>query len=81
MATRDDKVTQAKQKEREYVRGGKGRKDEVGRSGIYPASSPNTPADAEVRSESTLVGHRGGRRSTNPSAEEDYARASRRKER
>jgi hypothetical protein len=33
----------------DYVRGGKGRKDDVGRSGIYPASAPDAPADAEVR--------------------------------
>lgn len=43
----------------DYVRGGKGRRDEVGRSGIYPASSPDAPADAPVRSEGELVGHRG----------------------
>src|SRR5262245_36962294 len=41
----------------EYVKGGRGRKDEVGRSGIYPASSPDAPADAEVRSPGNLVGH------------------------
>lgn len=45
----------------EYVKGGKGRKDEVGRSGIYPASSPDAPADAQVRSEGELVGHKGPR--------------------
>lgn len=44
----------------EYMRGGKGRKDEVGRSGIYPASSPDAPGDAEVRSEGDLVRHEGG---------------------
>ncbi|HYT66386.1 MAG TPA: hypothetical protein VEL51_08220 [Vicinamibacterales bacterium] len=43
----------------EYMRGGKGRKDEVGGSGIYPASSPDAPADAELRSEGELVSHRG----------------------
>jgi hypothetical protein len=32
----------------EDVRGGKGRKDEVGRSGIYPATAPEAPADAKV---------------------------------
>jgi hypothetical protein len=45
----------------EYVKGGKGRKDEVGGSGIYPASSPDAPADAEVRSEGELVRHKGPR--------------------
>lgn len=46
----------------EYMRGGKGRKDEVGRSGIYPASSPDAPGDAEVRSEADLVRHEGAAR-------------------
>jgi len=45
----------------EYMRGGKGRKDEVGGSGIYPASSPNVPADAEPRSEDELARHKGPR--------------------
>ena len=45
------------EREREYVRGGKGRKDEVGRSGIYPASSTNAPGDAEIRSEGDLGHH------------------------
>jgi hypothetical protein len=40
----------------EYMRGGKGRKDEVGGSGIYPASSPNAPGDAEIRGQGEL-GH------------------------
>ncbi len=47
--------------EDDYMKGGKGRKDEVGGSGIYPASSPNAPAGAEVRTEAELVGHRGPR--------------------
>jgi hypothetical protein len=46
-------------RQNEYMRGGKGRKDQVGGSGIYPASSPNAPADAEIRSESELVRHKG----------------------
>jgi hypothetical protein len=45
----------------EYMRGGKGRKDEVGGSGIYPASSPNAPGDAELRSEGELAAHKGPR--------------------
>jgi hypothetical protein len=44
----------------EYMRGGKGRKDEVGKSGIYPASSPDAPGDALIRTEAELVGHAGG---------------------
>jgi hypothetical protein len=46
----------------DYMRGGKGRKDEVGGSGIYPASSPDAPADAEVRSEAELGSHRSPRK-------------------
>ena len=45
------------ERERDYVRGGKGRKDEVGGSGIYPASSPDAPGDAELRSEGDLGHH------------------------
>jgi len=55
MAKQLDKSDQSdEEREREYVRGGKGRRDEVGGSGIYPASSPNAPADAEVRSQGEL---------------------------
>jgi hypothetical protein len=57
---RDDDQTKQNRQD-EYVRGGKGRKDEVGGSGIYPASDPNAPADAELRSEGELVGHKGPR--------------------
>jgi hypothetical protein len=44
------------QSDQDYVRGGRGRKDEVGRSGIYPASSPDAPADADIRGQDDL-GH------------------------
>jgi hypothetical protein len=40
---------------------GHGRADEVGRSGIYPASAPDAPADAEIRTVQELVKHRGAR--------------------
>lgn len=46
----------------DFMRGGKGRKDEVGGSGIYPASAPDAPADAEVRTEGELARHSGPRR-------------------
>ena len=46
------------ERERAYVTGGKGRKDEVGGSGIYPASSSDAPGDAEIRSEGDLGHHR-----------------------
>ena len=44
-----------------HIQGGKGRKDEVGGSGIYPASSPDAPADAEIRTEAELARHKGPR--------------------
>lgn len=43
----------------DYMRGGEGRTDEVGKSGIYPASSPDAPGDALIRGEGELVSHRG----------------------
>jgi hypothetical protein len=43
--------------EQDYVRRGKGQKDEVGRTGIYPASAGNAPEDAEVMGQEEL-GHR-----------------------
>ena len=55
----EDRETTATDRQNEYMRGGKGRKDEVGKSGIYPASSPDAPANAEVRSEGELVRHKG----------------------
>ena len=59
MADESRNEDQSTHNQDEYIRGGKGRKDEVGRSGIYPASAPDAPADAEVRTEGELVGHRG----------------------
>jgi hypothetical protein len=46
-----NRTRESDERERDYVRGGKGRKDEVGGSGIYTASSPDAPGDAEIRSE------------------------------
>lgn len=43
----------------EYMRGVKGRKDDVRGSRIYPASDPNAPPDAVLMDESDLVKHRG----------------------
>ena len=54
-----DRETTSTDRQNGYMRGGKGRKDEVGKSGIYPASSPDAPANAEVRSEGELVSHKG----------------------
>ena len=59
MAEKPGKPESEQDRQNEYMRGGKGRKDEVGGSGIYPASSDNVPADAEIRSEAGLVGHKG----------------------
>jgi hypothetical protein len=56
----DERSVQDRQNE--YMKGGKGRKDEVGGSGIYPASVPDAPSDAVVRSEGELVSHSEPRR-------------------
>lgn len=45
----------------DYVRGGKGRRDDVRGSRIYPASAPDAPGDAEIRTERDLVAHKGPR--------------------
>ena len=55
-------------RESEYMKGGKGRRDDVRGSGIYPASAPNAPADAEVRTEGDLVTHKGPRPKSDESA-------------
>jgi hypothetical protein len=69
----DDDRQSNEERQKEYMKGGKGRKDEVGGSGIYPASSSDAPADAQIRSEGGLVGHKGSR----PKAidEEDFKKA------
>jgi hypothetical protein len=43
----------------EYMRGGKGRKDDVRGSGVYPASSPDAPGGAVVRTAREFVKHTG----------------------
>jgi hypothetical protein len=48
----------------EYMRGGKGRRDEVGGSGIYPASASDAPSDAEVRPAGEFVKHKGRKETT-----------------
>jgi hypothetical protein len=50
----DDRVGE---RDPEYVRSGKGRKDEIGRSGIYPASVADAPPDAKAIGQEEL-GHR-----------------------
>jgi hypothetical protein len=57
-----DANPKTKRSDDEYMRGGKGRKDEVHGSGIYPASSADAPADAETRTVGELVHHEGPRR-------------------
>jgi hypothetical protein len=68
MADQDRDEKPSTQDQNEYMRGGKGRKDEVGGSGIYPASSPDAPGDARLRSEGELVGHTRPRSKTDQSA-------------
>ena len=48
---------QVDQRDLDYVRSGKGRKDEIGRSGIYPASAAGAPPDAKAVDQEEL-GHR-----------------------
>jgi hypothetical protein len=43
----------------DYVKGGKGRKDDVRGSRLYPTSSPDAPRDAEIRTEGNLAKHKG----------------------
>jgi hypothetical protein len=61
MADQGRDKRRSEQDQSEYMKRGKGRKDVVGGSGIYPASSPTVPADAEVRTEGDLVRHKGPR--------------------
>jgi hypothetical protein len=54
----DEERRDPDQSDSDYVRGGKGRKDEVGRTGIYPASSVgDAPEDAQAIGQEEL-GHR-----------------------
>lgn len=46
----------------EYMRRGKGRRDDVRGSRIFPTSSPDAPKDAEVRTEENLVKEKGPRK-------------------
>ena len=55
----------------EYVRGGKGRRDEVGGSGIYPASMPDAPADAEIVTPGELVHHESPPAGTGATGQDD----------
>ena len=43
----------------EYMKGGKGRKDDVRGSRIYPTSVDDAPGDAEVRTVGDYVKHKG----------------------
>jgi hypothetical protein len=64
MATKEPK----RNSQAEYVRGGKGRRDDVRGSGIYPASAPDAPAHAEVRTQGDLGAHKGPRRKPDQSS-------------
>jgi hypothetical protein len=59
MAKHDRESSQQMKRPSEYMKGGKGRKDDVRGSRIYPASSPDAPADAAVRTVRDFVKHRG----------------------
>lgn len=41
-------TSKKKQSDDEYVRGGKGRKDDVRGSRLYPIDAPNAPANAKI---------------------------------
>jgi hypothetical protein len=58
MANRDRESNQSVPPSSEYVKGGKGRKDDVRGSRIYPASSPDAPVNADVRTVRDFVKHR-----------------------
>ena len=45
---RPQKKAQPEDRSNEYMRGGKGRKDDVRGSRIYPADAPDAPATAEM---------------------------------
>lgn len=49
MAEQEHKLEE--QRESGSPGGGAGRKDEVGRSGVYPMSGPHPPGDAEIRTQ------------------------------
>ena len=55
---RDGNHPAVERSEDDYVKGGKGRKDEFQGSRIYPASAPDAPRDAEVRTVGDFVKHR-----------------------
>ena len=60
MAGKSSDTTQRKDDQSsEYVKGGKGRTDDVRGSGVYPASSPDAPGDAELRTVQEFAKHRG----------------------
>jgi hypothetical protein len=55
---RDRNQPTVEHSEENYVKGGKGRKDDVRGSRIYPASASDAPADADVRTVGDFVKHR-----------------------
>ena len=62
MADRNPDTDQEKvDRSDDYMKGGKGRTDDTRGSGIYPASSPDVPDDAEVRTPSDFVKHKGAK--------------------
>jgi hypothetical protein len=59
MANNGSETSRKDERSKEYVNGGKGRTDDVRGSGVYPASSPDAPSTAEVRTARDFVKHRG----------------------
>jgi hypothetical protein len=60
MADENPDMDQQKvERQDDYMKGGKGRTDDVRGSGIYPASAPDVPSDAETRTPSNFVQHKG----------------------
>ena len=54
--TKRERQSRRERAESDYVRGGKGRRDEVGKTGIHPASAGTAPEGAPVRGQEEL-GH------------------------
>ena len=48
MEAEDAQKTRREDKSSEYMRGGKGRKDDVRGSRIFPIDAPDAPANAEI---------------------------------
>jgi hypothetical protein len=59
MSRNDAQPTRPHDNTDDYMRGGKGRKDDVRGSRIFSPGAPDIPDDAEVRSPGNLARHKG----------------------